>query len=57
MFKRFIQRIIESENRQDAIENVFCGPEGIDMAYQREKITWKEHQMLLQLIQKIWPVI
>lgn len=53
MFKKFIERIIEAENRQDAIDNVFYGFDGVDMAYQREKITWKEHQMLLALIEKL----
>ena len=53
MFKKFIQRIIESANREDAIQNVFYGSDGIDIAYQKEKITWKEHQMLLALIEKL----
>lgn len=63
MFKKFIQRIIESENREDAIQNVFYGTQmddngrvivyGIDLAYQHGKITWKEHQMLLNLIEKM----
>ena len=53
MFKKFIQRIIESENREDAIQNVFYGADGIDMAFQKEKISWKDHQMLLALIEKL----
>ena len=63
MFKKFIQRIIESKDRQDAVENVFYGTKwdddgnvieyGIDIAYQHEKITWKEHQMLSALIDKM----
>lgn len=53
MFKKFIQRIIEAKNRQDAIDHVFYGADGIDQAYQHEKITWKEHQMLLALIEKM----
>lgn len=53
MFKKFLERIIAAENREDAINNVFYGADGIDMAYQREKITWKEHQMLLKLIEKM----
>lgn len=62
MFKKFIQKIIEAKDRQDAIDNVFYGTKwdgnkvveyGIDMAYQHEKITWKEHQMLLALIEKM----
>lgn len=53
MFKKFIQRIIEAENREDAIQTVFYGEDGIDMAFQKEKITWSEHQMLLKLIERI----
>lgn len=53
MFKKFIQRIIEAENQEDAVQNVFYGKDGIDIAYQREKITYKEHQMLLALIEKM----
>ena len=53
MFKKFIQRIIESENKEDAVQNVFYGKDGIDMAFQHEKISWNEHQMLLALIEKI----
>ena len=53
MFKKFIKRIIEAENMQDAIDNVFYGEDGIDRAFQLEKITWAEHQMLFDLIQKM----
>lgn len=53
MFKKFIERIISAENYEDAINNVFYGEDGIDMAYQHEKITWKDHQMLLALIEKM----
>lgn len=53
MFKKFIQRITETNNRQDAIDNVFYGEDGIDMAFQHEKINWKEHEMLLALIEKM----
>lgn len=53
MFKKFIQRIIDAKNRDDAFQNVFYGPDGIDVAYQREKITWSEYQMLIKLIEKL----
>lgn len=53
MFKKFIERIITAENKADAIMNVFYGPDGIEQAYQYEKITWKEHEMLLALINKM----
>lgn len=53
MFKKFVQRIIDAENHEDAVQNVFYGADGIDMAFQHDKITWAEHQMLLTLIEKM----
>ncbi len=53
MFKKFLQRIINSKNKEDAIANVFYGENGIDVAFQKEKITWNEHQMLLAVINKM----
>ena len=63
MFKKFIQRIIEAKNQDDAMDNVFYGTKwdddgnvvqyGIDIAYQHEKISLNEHQMLLALIEKM----
>lgn len=63
MFKKFIERIVGAKDREDAINNVFYGTKfddngriveyGIDLAYQHEKITWKEHQLLLALIEKM----
>ena len=53
MFRKFVERIVNSKNREDAIDNVFYGEDGIDMAYQKEKISWKDHQMLLNLIEKM----
>lgn len=53
MFKKFIERIIEAQNKEDAMQNVFYGKDGIDIAFQNEKITWKEHEMLLALIEKM----
>lgn len=53
MFKKFVQRIIEAENREDAIQNVFNGTDGIDMAFQKGKLSWEEHQTLLALIRKM----
>ena len=53
MFKKFIERIIEANNKEEALQTVFYGKDGIDIAFQNEKITWKEHEMLLALIDKL----
>lgn len=53
MFKKFIQRIIESKDKEQALNEVFYSLDGIDIAFQHGKITWKEHQMLLAIIEKM----
>ena len=63
MFKKFVERIVAAKDQQDAWDSVFYGTKfdesgniieyGIDIAYQHEKITWKEHQMLFNLISKM----
>ena len=50
MFKKLLQRIIDSEY---PVQEVFYGENGIDMEYQRDKITYKEYEMLLALCIKI----
>lgn len=50
MFKKFIERIIAAQNKENAIQNVFYGPDGIDAAYQKGQISYKEHEMLSNLI-------
>lgn len=52
MFKKFLQQIIDATTKEELLE-IFNGPEGIDMAFQREKLSWKDHQMLLALINKM----
>lgn len=63
MFKKFVERIAAAKDREDAVQNVFYGTQfddngrikvyGIDLAYQHDRITWKEHQLLLALIDKM----
>lgn len=53
MFKKYIKMIIKAENQKDAIDNVFYGENGIDMAYQKGKISWEEFQMLSDIITKM----
>lgn len=55
IIKGFIEEITAAAKAGDreAILAVFYKEDGVDMAYQREKITWNEHQMLLNLINAI----
>lgn len=53
MFKHFIKRLIEAENREDALNNVLYGEDSIIRAQQWGKITIEEYQMLIELIDKM----
>lgn len=63
MFRQFIDRIIECHTRQEAIDNVWYGTRwdedgkllqlGIDGAYQRNKISYKDLERLRKLIDKM----
>lgn len=52
-FKNYIKRIVEATDRKDAIDNIFYGADGIDMAFQHGFISWNDHQLLLNLIEKL----
>lgn len=52
MFKKFLQEIIDA-NSEEELMNIFYRKDGIDIMYQKDKLNWKEHQMLLALINKL----
>lgn len=52
MFKKFVNELIEAETK-DEVLNIFYRSDGIDMMYQKEKLSWKEQQMLLNLVNKL----
>ena len=49
MFKKYIERIAAAETIEE-MERVFLEA---DRAYQQEKITWKEHQLIRKLLDTI----
>lgn len=64
MFRKFLERIIAAEGREDAVQNIFYGGIekdedgnivniGIDLAYQHDMLSWKDHEMLLAIIEKM----
>ena len=53
MFKKFLKRITEAKNQEEAWKTVFYGEDGIDMAYQHEKISWGDFQLLIDIIKKM----
>ena len=55
MFRKFVEEILKAET-YDALMDIFYREDGIDMCFQRKKITWKDHQTLLGLIDRLVPV-
>ena len=49
MFKKLVEKMTVSND--DKIIFEICGE--IDMAYQQEKISFKEHEILFSLVQRI----
>lgn len=49
MFKKFVERLANSTSRWEVSE--ILGE--VDMAYQREKIGWKDHEILYALARNL----
>ncbi|MBQ8942475.1 MAG: hypothetical protein IJ062_11630 [Firmicutes bacterium] len=50
MFKKFVNLIIAAGSKEKAYNDVFYGENGIDMAFQKEKISYKDYETLVKLI-------
>lgn len=53
MFKKFIERLIAAETEEQVNHILYDFETGVDMAYQRDKITYKEHELLFELAGRI----
>lgn len=53
MFKKFVKRILAAEN-DDELSRIMYDTDGIDMMYQKEKLSWEEHEILFELIGRVW---
>lgn len=49
---KFLDEIIIARTSEQILD-VFYRTDGIDMAYQKELITWEQHQRLLGVINKL----
>ena len=52
MFKKFVRELVEAETEEEIL-SIFYRADGIDMSYQHEKITWRDHELLLDLVNKL----
>ena len=56
MFKKFVQELINAKTKEE-VHEIFNRPDGIDKMYQKEKLSWKEQQMLLELVNKLYDLM
>lgn len=52
MFKKFVRELVEAETEEEIL-SIFYRADGIDMSYQHDKITWTDHELLLDLVNKL----
>ena len=52
MFKKFVQELVNAKTKEE-VEHIFYRSDGIDMMYQKEKLSWKDQQLLLDLVNKL----
>ena len=48
MFKKFFDELLTAETEK-RIEDILYRSDGVDMAFQREKISWQDHERLFML--------
>lgn len=51
-FKKLVQRLAECRTEDD-IHAFLYDQNGVDLSYQREKITWNDHELLFELAARI----
>lgn len=52
MFKKLLDRMLKAETNEE-IESVLYAADGVDMMYQKEKITWADHERLFKLAERL----
>lgn len=49
MFKKLVKRIAEATSYEELMD-ILYGEDGVDRLFQKEKISWKDHELLFQLV-------
>ena len=53
IFMSLLKEIINTNNREDAT-SVLYSENGVDISYQRNQITWEQHEVLFDLVNRIY---
>jgi len=52
MFKKFVRELIGAKSEEE-VKHIFYRSDGIDKMYQQDKISAKDFQLLLELVNKL----
>ena len=52
MFKKFVAELIAAQTVAE-ITDILYREDGVDRMYQKEKISWKDHELLFELAAKL----
>lgn len=48
MFKKFVDELLNAET-EEQITDILYRADGVDLSFQRENITWQDHERLFKL--------
>ena len=51
-FREFMDALLEADS-EDKISLILYDNDGVDLAFQREEITWEDHERLFKLADKV----
>lgn len=52
MFKKLLDELLDAQTSEE-INSVLYRNDGVDMSFQREKISWQDHQRLFKLAARL----
>ena len=52
MFKKLLDELLEATT-QEAITDILYRKDGVDLSFQREKISWQDHERLFNLAARL----
>lgn len=56
MFKKFFDELLTAET-EEQITDILYRADGVDLSFQREKITWQDHARLFELADRLSALI
>ena len=52
MFKKLLDELLAATT-QEAITDILYRQDGVDLSYQREKLSWDDHERLFKLAERL----